>query len=740
MKCPALLRGRVAVAAISSVLLFETSHAQSSSSEPVAVLDEIVVTATRRERPLLEVAASVTVQNVANLRAKGFVNGTDEFRGVPGVFFRRGEGDGEEFPFISIRGVTGNHGNDTFLALIDGIPFVGPDEEVLLFEVPYGVVDTIEVVRGPVSALYGRGAIAGAVNYRTRRISEDRTEFALGAGTEGFVRAEAHVERGFDNGAGVLFNANYEDFDGWRENSRRELRSVFLKGSLPVGERGTLDAYLTYYDRQAEVPSVIPTLGNGTIVDVIGGSESFLGYLPTRNNSEGLLATGRYTFAVNDTLELQFTGQARQFDSDVRLNFYDFFEFNPANTTMGVNGFASTNEANIYFGEVTASWTPGRHSIIAGFSAERAELDEEDRWSGEIDPFFTGECGFRFYAILIDYSTGQVTNDTPGNTCFVRDELRTVASTTNSFYGAFVQDEIELTDRWSMTLGLRYDAFERKVDFGVVGTQPVEQRATGDADAVAPKVALSYDYGGGILYGSYGRGFNSNFGPVFQWEPDRFARDEEPTTIDSYEIGWKGRTSGGRLEWETALFYLEQQDRRIFVANPDPTGPPTLATTGQKYSSRGLEASIRFRPTNRTRAVLNYTYLDPEWDELIIEGSFGAPDQDFSGVTPQGVPENMIYVEVEHEFASWLTGRLTYEWYDDYFVDLSNSVAAGGYDLLGVSATLRMPSNENIWIDVSATNALDEEYFFYFAGSRTMVTNVSPGVPRLVRATLRWRF
>lgn len=740
MNCSILAFGRLTVATIAASLLFDSSYAQSMHSDDTEILDEIVVTATRREKPRLEVAASLSVQDVADLRAKGFTYGTDEFRGVPGVFFRRGEGDGEEFPFISIRGVTGNHGNDTFLALIDGIPFVGPDEEVLLYEIPYGVVDSIEIVRGPVSALYGRGAIAGAVNYRTRELGDDRTEFVVGGGTEGLLRAEAHLERGFQNDAGVLVSATYEDFEGWRENSRRELASIFLKGMMPVGDRGTLTGYLTYYDRQAEVPSVIPTFGDGTIVDVVGGDETFLGYLPTRNDSEGLIATGRYEYAASENLLFQFTGQARRFDSDVRLNFYDFFEFNPDDNIMGVNGFASTNEASVYFGEATLNWTGGRHAIIGGLSAERAELDEEDRWSGEIDPLFSGECGFRFYAILIDYSTAEVTNDAPGNPCFVRDELRTVADTTNTFYGAFVQDEITLTDRWMLTLGLRYDQFNRDVDFSVVGTQPVDQRASGDADAFTPKVSLSYKYGEGMLYASYGRGFNSNFGPVFQWEPDRYARDEKPTTIDSFELGWKGRTADGRLEWETALFYLEQKDRRIFVPNPDVTGPPTLATTGQLYSSRGLEVALRYRPTERTRAVLTYTYLDPEWDELIIAGSFGAPDQDFSGVTPQGVPETMYYLEVEHDFSSWLTARVTYEWYDDYFVDLSNSVSAGGYDLLGVSATFSAPPNDNISVDVSVTNALDEDYYFYFAGSRTMATNVTPGVPRLVRATLRWRF
>jgi len=733
------------VAGVAAVVSILFSGAPDAAAQPGAddvdgPLDEIVVTATRRAKPLLEVPASVTVQDLSELRAKGFNYGTDEFRGVPGVFFRRGEGDGEEFPFISIRGVTGNHGNDTFLALVDGIPFVGPDEEVLLFEVPYPVVDSIEIVRGPVSALYGRGAIAGAVNYRTRSFGEDRAELSVGAGSDDFYRVQGHVERSFNNGAGVMLSAVYEDFEGWRDNSARELTSIFVKGALPVGDRGNVTAWLTYYNRDAEVPGVIPTLGDGTIVDVVGGNETFLGFLPTGNEREGLIAAARYDYVVSDSLSVQLTGQARSFDADVALNFYDFFEFDPANSIMGVNGFASENEADVLFGEAIVNWSAGRHSIVAGLSGERATLDEEDRWSGEIDPFFSGECGFRFYAILIDYSTGQVTNDASDNACFVRSQLRTAADTTNSFLGAFIQDEIRLSDRLELSIGLRYDRFEREVDFAVVGTQPVDQRATGDADAFSPKASLSYNYGGGIVYTSYGRGFNSNFGPVFQWEPDRFARDEEPTTIDSVEIGWKGRSNGGRVEWETALFYLEQEDRRIFVPNPDANGPPTLATTGQGYSSRGFEGSIRFRPTEHTTAIINYTYLDPEWDELVIAGSFGAPDQDFSGVTPQGVPENIFYVEVAQEFTEWLTGRLTYEWYDDYFVDLSNSVSAGGYDLFGVSASMAFPGNDALSLDVSVTNLFDEDYYFFFAGSRTMATNVSPGVPRLARATLRWRF
>lgn len=724
---------------ITALALGPTAWAQPAGA---TTEDEIVVTATRTSKTLLETPAAVTVQSLDELRSKGFTYGTDELRGVPGVFFRRGEGDGEEFPFVSIRGVTGNHGNDTFLALLDGIPFVGPDEEVLLYEVPYAAVENVDIVRGPVSALYGRGAIAGAVNYRTRSPSANETRASVGVGSDEYRRAEASLERRLDNGLGILLSASYEDFQGWRANSARETLTLFGKAELPIDAASTLTAYLVYTDRQAQVPGAIPTRRDGTPIDVGVGVDGFLGFGEPRNDSEGVIGALRYERALTDTLDLTVTAQARRFESVKTLNFYDAFLFDPSRSIMGVNGFKSPNDTNVALGEAVVEWRPGRHTIVAGVTAERATIDERDLWSGENDPFFDGSCNFNFYAILIDYRTGRVVNDGADNTCFVRDETLTANEAVNAFYGVFVQDEIALTDRWTLTLGARWDRFERDADFTVVSRRPRTPplNVTGESDAFSPKAALGYDYGDGFVYASYGRGFNSNFGPLWQWDPGQYARDERPTTIDSIELGWKGRAFDGALQWETAIFALEQKDRRIFVPNPQPGGPSTLATTGQLYSSRGFEGSVQVRPTERTQLAATYTYLDPQWDELLIRGTFGAPDADFSGRTPQGVPEHILHLEASHDVTAWLTARASYEWYGDYFVDLSNSVRAGQFDLLNLSATLRLPDSDRVALDLSATNVLDEDYFFLFAGSRTAATHASPGVPRQVRATLRTRF
>src|SRR5690606_21910555 len=93
--------------ASAAVMLVGTAHAQEAPpSEEAGFADTIVVTATRTERNVLDVPASVSVQEMDELYTRGFFSSPDELRGVPGVFFRRGEGDNDEYPSVTIRGVT----------------------------------------------------------------------------------------------------------------------------------------------------------------------------------------------------------------------------------------------------------------------------------------------------------------------------------------------------------------------------------------------------------------------------------------------------------------------------------------------------------------------------------------------------------------------------------------------------------------------------------------------------------
>ncbi|MEM9316021.1 MAG: hypothetical protein AAGA95_15470, partial [Pseudomonadota bacterium] len=129
---PANLSSPARTSLLALLLAFPSAHAQEQI-DPERI-EEVVVTATRTEERLLDVPASISVQDVLELRRNGFTFGSDEYRGVTGVFVRRGEGDADEFPFVSFRGSTGTEGS---VSLVDGIPFIGLFEEVQLNEIPY---------------------------------------------------------------------------------------------------------------------------------------------------------------------------------------------------------------------------------------------------------------------------------------------------------------------------------------------------------------------------------------------------------------------------------------------------------------------------------------------------------------------------------------------------------------------------------------------------------------------------
>jgi outer membrane receptor protein involved in Fe transport len=709
--------------------------------EAPAALDQVVVTATRGERERQNVPAAVAVRNVEQLRNQGFTFGTDEFRGVPGVSFRRGEGDGDEFPFVSIRGSTGTEG---YLTLVDGIPLVGIYEEGLLNQVPYDALDRIEVLKGPVSALYGRGALYGAVNYLTKSPQGSGGTVSLAAGADRYYRAQGTLERmgtsGRANGVGVLVSGALEDYGGWRANGGRRLGNLFAKLQAPLGERTTATVYANYADRRSELPNGLPVAADGAVLAVAGGREAFLGFGTPVNDQQIAIGAVRVEHRAARDLAFTVTTHARRVDQAVLLNFYDPFGFDPARTVYAVNGFRGATRQNVLYGEATARWTPraGRtaHDVLFGVAGERSTVREDIRWSGQYG--FTDECGFAFYLVEIDYTTGAVVNrDHP---CFAVDRPQTRDRFVNPVWGAFAQDEIALTPSLFLTIGGRYDAFRRRATFEAVPDATAGGVLRGDADALSARAALSRRYTGGQLYASFGRGFNSNFGPTFEWDASQYLRPESrPTTIDSYEVGWKASALGERLRVEAAGFFTRQRNRRVTVPNPaaadDFSAPSNLITYGQLYDSRGVELSVRAQPAPRTGLTASYSYVDPEWKDFVIT-TFSGARIDLSGKTPVGVARHVAYLAADHHATSWLAGRAAYEFYDDYQITQDNAVAGGGYELLTLGATLSPARWRRVSLDVTLNNALDRTYWSYFGG-RTAPTYATPGVPRQLRAILR---
>ena len=152
-----------------SLLLLSTPARADTVLAPVLTLDEVVVTAERVEHRVRDVAASVNVVTGDEIERSGARTATDALARLPGVFVQRTGQFGRTD--IDIRGI-GDRGTRVAV-LVDGRP-----EKMALYgctvthTLPVNDIDRIEVVRGPLSVLYGTDAISGVVNIITRRAEQ----------------------------------------------------------------------------------------------------------------------------------------------------------------------------------------------------------------------------------------------------------------------------------------------------------------------------------------------------------------------------------------------------------------------------------------------------------------------------------------------------------------------------------------------------------------------------------------
>jgi outer membrane receptor protein involved in Fe transport len=189
----------------------------------------------------------ITKEDIERLDVKDYV---DLFRKVPGVTARTwGVGDGGALHSFSMRGYTSYRGRDIAI-LVDGVPqnFAsagqgGTGSTDMSWLTPE-MIERIEVIKGPFSALYGDFALAGAINIITKNKAKSPS-VALSGGSFGTLRSSAVISK--ETWSPTLFlNYAYDRADGYRDNSDYENLSLFNKLTMPLWD-GNLSLRFSYY-------------------------------------------------------------------------------------------------------------------------------------------------------------------------------------------------------------------------------------------------------------------------------------------------------------------------------------------------------------------------------------------------------------------------------------------------------------------------------------------------------------
>jgi outer membrane cobalamin receptor len=224
-----------------SVLLLLAAVGGSS----VLTVDEVVVTAERVRHPVRDVAASVSVLTAADLARTTARTATAALASLPGVFVQKTGAFGRSD--IDIRGV-GDRGCRVQV-LVDGRPEKMPIYGcVVTHTLPLNNVERIEVVRGPLSVLYGSDAMAGVVNIVTRRADkplELGTRLDYGSYNTRHLVASAGLKQGrFD----ALLSGDKAMSDGHLPNSQYNGNDVSLRAGYDFSSAFQLDFTGKYFD------------------------------------------------------------------------------------------------------------------------------------------------------------------------------------------------------------------------------------------------------------------------------------------------------------------------------------------------------------------------------------------------------------------------------------------------------------------------------------------------------------
>ena len=160
---------------LSALLFTSMTEAEEKESE-VYKLDEIVVTATKSEKTIMDAPGSVDVITKDEINKRNIKDIDEAVRMIPGLYDLKRKGFADISPSINIRGVYGTNRN---LILIDGQPV----SEHVWRRFPLELIEKIEVVKGPFSSLYGSNAMGGVVNIITSKPKE-KLEMTINTGFE----------------------------------------------------------------------------------------------------------------------------------------------------------------------------------------------------------------------------------------------------------------------------------------------------------------------------------------------------------------------------------------------------------------------------------------------------------------------------------------------------------------------------------------------------------------------------
>ncbi|WP_174273550.1 TonB-dependent receptor [Sphingomonas bacterium] len=789
------LRGTTAILALalaSGVARAEApagAEPAAPTAESLDPVEDIVVTARRREETAQNVPVALSVVSAEALTRSGSININQIQQLVPSL---QVTATNPRNSVINIRGLGANSS-----IAVDGLEYgVGFYVDGVYYARPgqaqFDLIDLqqIEVLRGPQGTLFGKNTTAGAINVTTRLPSFD-PEF-VGEATFGtYAYHQVRASGSFpliDDKLAIRLTFADTHRDGFLTNlydgsDAQNYDNTTIRGQLLAKPAENLTVRLIGdYARQAQhfaltiFDGYFTTYGNGApIANNIIDRAARTGYALPSYNAFARLGNSDAPFQAN----MKSYGVSGQVDWDLgsatltSVTAYRWWDWYPKNdvdgTSLSINVAGQQINHQRQFSQELRVASDGSHKVdyVAG-----------------VYYFWQVVRGYGDTAYGPDYARWNLNPATTPAATIANTNLALNGFAAKSFsnpstksYAAFGQLDWHLADRLTLTTGLRYTHENKKGvfnQFWVAGVDPatlpaaqaaavlatrnafnpiLNFSAKDSADALTGLATLSYKVAPDVLvYGTYSRGNKS--GGLNLTAGGAFRPVVDPEKVNAYEIGLKSQFLDRRATLNLAAFNTEIRDYQASITEPiaGTTSVIQYIANIPKVRSRGIEGDFAFAVSRWINLSASAAYADAKY--VTFTNSPQAAErlnvsaiQDLSGQRLTNAPK-FVYTlaadvaqpigDVGRFGAIQAYGHADFAHRSSYNTAATNSIYGiiPAYGL--VNARIGLRTENGRWdLSIWARNLFDKDYYISRSGANYGLITGLPGEPRTLGVTLR---
>jgi iron complex outermembrane receptor protein len=656
-------------------------------------IEDIIVTAQKREESLQKVPVTVTAIGGAALEARGLTSIVQLEGSVPGLQIQ--EFSGVLMPFLRGVGNSGNAlGNEASVAVYsDGVYFARLPSA--MFEL--NNIERVEVLKGPQGTLFGRNSTGGVINVITKDPSHDTmVKGSIGYGRFDAFQANLYATTGLSDSAAIDLSVSGQTDDGFGRNITTGNRygyedSFLIRSKLLFEPSDSTKLSLTgFYSwaRQSGQKAAFPGTATGTIT---APPQAFFSEV-----------FGYYNAISDIDLRHTFKTWGLSLRAEQELPFARF---------TSISAYSKVSEVDAFDGDYGPR--PDQAVPIRGYVKL---FTQEFQLTNLPDSPFDWIIGAYYYNNFTNYYSVQFIAPSlfgPGIDAPARQKALS--------YAGFAQASYEIVPRLTLTGGIRYTS-DKTAAFGVLNlkTTPATPlstlpRSSTTINKVTFKAAADFQVTDqALLYASFSRGFKSGNYNILTYNS---TDPTKPEVIDAYEAGFKTDLFDRRLRFNGAAFWYDIgspqvqliRNSTVFYSNAGASRIKGAEIEGQAVLLPGF--TTRFNAQYLDAKYRRYVDAPASIPDLVNGGAIGLPNIDARGNrTPHaskwtfGLGGDYVIETAQGSIT------ITADYYHNsgYFYEPDNFLRQKAYDLL--SGQIKYAPTENLAFRIWGKNLTDTRY------------------------------